>query len=183
MFFCTCSGVGTRRRRTRGQRHPKLELPLNSSLKDVEAALASASRPSRRQGIRIKEHQLAEAGAGESRKCTLIIGGKKMSTMCLLGDYLLMASAVGKRSTTMLRTRKRATPILILWQPLGRETPGQAETTVADSCHPQQPGLRPAVSLAAAASAPPPLGSQDEAPRRNTWRPRRSVRDGNPGVR
>ncbi len=153
----------------------QLELPLNASLEDVEAALASASRSSRRQEIRDKEPQLAEEGAGESRKCTLIIGGKKMSTSCLLGDYLLMASAAGKRNRT-LRTRKRATPILVLWQPLRRETPGQAATGVENSYHPQRPGLRPVVSSVAAASAPRPLGSQDkEAPRGNTWRPRRSV--------
>jgi len=171
-----CSPTAAVTFREPGRAPFQLELPLSSSLEDVEAALASASRPSRQQETRNKEHRLREEGAGESRKCTLIIGGKRMSTSCLLGDYLLMASAVGKRGNTALRTtRWRATPILVLWQPLWRERPSQAANAVANADHPQRPGLRPVVALAAVASAPPPLGSQDEAPRMNTWRARRSV--------
>lgn len=157
----------------------QLQLPLGSSLKDVEAALESASRSPRGQASRTTEHhQPPEKGAGEPRRCTLIIGGKKMSTSFLLGDYLLMASSAavaGKKKTTLLRTRRRReAPILVLWQPLRRGALSQG-ATVANACHPQRPSRLPVGSFAAAASAPHPLGSRDEKAWRSAWRPRRSV--------
>ena len=81
----------------------QLELPLSSPLKTIKAMLFSATRPSRRRqrtphGV---FEEVAAADEGGARDCTLILGGKKMSSSYLLGDYLLMKSTL-RRTPTIL---------------------------------------------------------------------------------
>lgn len=143
----------------------QLELLLSSPLKDIKAMLLSATRPSRRErsGNGVAEEAVAtrrtdERDAGD---CTLVVGGKKMSSSYLLGDYLLMKNAI-----------RRTPTILVLWHPL-RHEPSEASAAVTSF---PRSSLTPAVSVAAAMTAPLLIESQGEGHRSRLLRSRRSVK-------
>lgn len=141
----------------------QLELLLSSPLKDIKAMLLSATRSSRRErsGNGVAEEAVAtrrtdERDAGD---CTLVVGGKKMSSSYLLGDYLLMKNAI-----------RRTPTILVLWHPLRPFEASAAVTSFPRS------SLTPAVSVAAAVTAPLLIESQGEGCRSRHLRSRRSVK-------
>lgn len=144
----------------------QLELPLSSPLQNIKAMLLSATRSSSRRernrnGL-AEEVATCRAAEHDARDCTLIVGGKKMSSSYLLGDYLLTTNPM-----------RRTPTILVLWHPL-RQEPSEA-TTAAVTRLPRLT-LAPAGSFAAAASAPLLIESQGEEGRRGRHlRSRRSV--------
>lgn len=168
----------------------QLELPLNSSLKSVKAALASATRSSTREEStdgsehhhRCQQQQLPkkltrtdDQHEGDARNCTLIVRGKKMSNSCLLGDYFLGMMRKSAEGTGTLRASGRTAPILVLWHPPRQDESSRA-AAAAPAHHPRRLNWSPVAGFLAAASTPRLNGSQEERGQSSRWRPsRRSV--------
>ncbi|CAN0155164.1 unnamed protein product [Ectocarpus sp. 8 AP-2014] len=126
-----------------------LELPLNSSLAGVKASLMSAFRASRRkaqetrgrpqQQVRQRQQHVPKQAAASADvhdlqdDCTLIVGGNKMSSSCLLGDYLI------KDSVTRVRRRKPAkAAVLVLWHPPRQEQDDRRAAAAARKHYPRR---------------------------------------------
>ncbi|CAM9950256.1 unnamed protein product [Ectocarpus sp. 12 AP-2014] len=125
-----------------------LELPLNSSLAGVKASLMSASRAFRRkaqetlgrphQQVRqmqqhVPKQTVASANVHDDQDCTLIVGGNKMSSSCLLGDYLI------KDSVTRARRREPAKAVvLVLWHPPRQEQDVRRAAAAARKHYPRR---------------------------------------------
>lgn len=182
----------------------QLELPINSSLKSVKEALASATRPTRREdntnGSREhhqrcqqrQQHQIPEDTTrmdcdkheeGDARDCTLIVRGKKMSNSCLLGDYFM--GVMRKPAAGIVCARRanseRMASILVLWHPPRIDEPSRAASMAAAVVtahhHPRRVSWSPFAGLAAAAHAIPTLNrSQEEQAEQNSTRRRPSRR-------
>ncbi|CAM9163475.1 unnamed protein product, partial [Scytosiphon promiscuus] len=153
-----------------------LDLPVNSSLASVKAALMDACRRSReeqdgqrrgrrcyqpRQRQQRRELSTAEGALAEIRgegseddhdhDCTLIIAGTKMSGACLLGDHLIKMSAIRSRSGQT--TRRRPAPILVLWHPPHRTTQQDRQAAVAKTLTAPKIGPRAFAGSPAASGA------------------------------
>ncbi|CAM9409219.1 unnamed protein product [Ectocarpus fasciculatus] len=156
----------------------QLELPLNSSLASVKAKLISATRTPRRKAhetresphyhyyqLRRKQQLLPKQTAasadvhddqdGNTRDCTLIVGGNKMSSSYLLGDYLL------KDSVTRACRRKPATTavVLVLWHPRRQEQGGCRRTRAAAARKHCRVRSNPPSAAAATAATPRTTGT------------------------
>lgn len=109
-----------------------LKLPLNSSLASVKASLVSFSRTSRRKAHETRERPQS-ANVHDDQDCTLIVGGNKISSSCLLGDYLI------KDSVTRARRRKLATAVvLVLGHPPRQEQDDRRAAAAAREHYPRR---------------------------------------------
>lgn len=150
-----------------GKKTFQLELPLDSPLKNIKATLLSTMESSRqeRNGSGAAKEEVARADERDSRDCTLLVGGKKMSNSYLLGDYLLMRN-----------TMRRTPTVLVLWHPLRQEPTKATCAAAAAATSPPRVGLPPVSAFAAAASLPLLIELQEEGRGGRQPRSRRSVK-------